>query len=86
MLAAYKVIELFCRPMPLGITDNHILRKLKRNPLKLGYNTTVWTVETLVRHLSRRYYCAKGAFTLYRRMKATGFVCWQNFFGKRAAN
>ena len=55
-----------------GISDKHILRELKRNPLKLGYNTTVWTVETLAQHLSYRYGYEIRPFTLYRRMKAIG--------------
>jgi transposase len=55
-----------------GITDTRILKELKRNPLKLGYQTTVWTVEVLARHLSCRYGCEIRPFTLYRRMKAMG--------------
>jgi transposase len=55
-----------------AITDKPILGELKRNPLKLGYQTTVWTVEILARHLSRCYGCQIRPFTLYRRMKAMG--------------
>jgi transposase len=55
-----------------GITDQRILRELQRNPLKLGYHTTVWTVKSLARHLSLRYECEIHPFTLYRRMKAIG--------------
>ncbi len=58
-----------------GITDQRILRELQHNPLKLGYNTTVWTVEILAKHLSHRYGCAIHPFTLYRRMKAIGLRC-----------
>jgi transposase len=58
-----------------GITDQRILRELKRNPLKLGYHTTVWTVEILAWHLSQRYGCEIGRYTLYRRMKQIGLVC-----------
>lgn len=57
------------------ITDTRILHELKRNPLKLGYYTTVWTVEVLARHLSDRYGCEIRPFTLYRRMKALGLRC-----------
>lgn len=55
-----------------AITDKRILRELKRNPLLLGYNTTVWTVAILAGHLSRTYECEIRPFTLYRRMKAMG--------------
>lgn len=58
-----------------GITDAYILAELKRNPLELGYQTTVWTVEILARHLSRCYECEIRPFTLYRRMKQLGLVC-----------
>lgn len=55
-----------------AITDKRILKELKRNPLELGYNTNVWTVATLSKHLSLSYGCEIGPFTLYRRMKAMG--------------
>lgn len=58
-----------------AITDERILGELKRNPLKLGYQTTVWTVEILARHLSRCYGCEIRPFTLYRRMKQIRLVC-----------
>jgi transposase len=58
-----------------AITDKRILRELKRNPLKLGYHTTVWTVALLAEHLSARYGCEIGSFTLYRRMKQIGLRC-----------
>ena len=58
-----------------GISDEYILAELKRNPLELGYPTTVWTVEILARHLSHCYECQIGPFTLYRRMKQIGLVC-----------
>jgi transposase len=37
------------------ITKARILRELGRNPLRLGYSTTVWTVELLAHRLSDRY-------------------------------
>ena len=58
-----------------AITDKRILGELKRNPLHLGYQTTVWTVEILARHLSHCYGCEIRPFTLYRRMKQIGLVC-----------
>ena len=57
------------------ITDKRILRALKGNPLLLGYNTTVWTVALLARHLSSLYECEIRPYTLYRRMKALGLRC-----------
>lgn len=62
-------------PTAQSITDKRILRELKRNPLLLGYNTTVWTVAILATHLSSRYACTIHPFTLYRRMKALGLRC-----------
>ena len=34
------------------ITGERILRELKRNPLRLGYNATVWSVALLAKHLN----------------------------------
>lgn len=55
-----------------AVTEKRILQALRRNPLQLGYRTTVWTVEALARYLSHRYGEPISAFTLYRRMKAMG--------------
>jgi transposase len=61
------------RPLSAGsITAKQILRELKRDPLRLGYNTTVWTVALLARHLSNRYGCDIRPRTLRRRMKQIG--------------
>lgn len=57
------------------ITSKRILKELQRNPLDLGYNTTVWTVKLLARHLSARFKCEISYFTLYRRMKQIGLRC-----------
>jgi transposase len=57
------------------ITSARILREVRRNPLRLGYRTTVWTVPLLTRHLSRRYQCNLSSYTLRRRMKALGLRC-----------
>ena len=54
------------------ITKARILRELARDPLKLGYNTTVWTTALLARQLSRRYDTQITARTLRRRMKELG--------------
>src|SRR5918996_1196676 len=43
-----------------------------RDPLKLGYNTTIWTVPLLASHLSRRYDAQITPRTLRRRMKEVG--------------
>jgi transposase len=46
------------RPMiAQQITKARILRELRRNPLRLEYSTTVWTVELLARLLSELYQC-----------------------------
>lgn len=57
------------------VTDKRILRELKRNPLHLGYNTTVWTVALLAKHLNTCYDCDIRPRTLYRRMKQIGLRC-----------
>lgn len=54
------------------LTAGQILQALNATPLDLGYNTTVWTVETLAAHLTERYGCRISPFTLYRRMKEMG--------------
>jgi transposase len=57
------------------ITSARILREVRRNPLRLGYRTTVWTVPLLTPHLSRLYHCTLSSYTLRRRMKALGLRC-----------
>lgn len=57
------------------ITDRRLLRELRRNPLKLGYRSTVWTVRLLASHLSQRYDCQISPYTLYRRMTQLGLRC-----------
>jgi transposase len=77
-LKQHKAASLFDAPRsgrPLvapAITEKPILRELKRNPLKLGYNTTVWTVALLAQQLKNRYGQDIHPFTLYRRMKQIG--------------
>jgi transposase len=57
------------------ITAARLLRELRRNPLRLGYYTTVWTVELLAGHLTERYGCQISPRTLRRRMKQIGLRC-----------
>jgi transposase len=51
------------------ITPSRIYRELQRDPLRLGYNSTAWTVPLLATHLSKLYDCQITARTLRRRMK-----------------
>jgi transposase len=54
------------------ITDARITREFRRDPLRLGYNATGWTVPLLAEHLGRRYDCPVTGRTLRRRMRALG--------------
>jgi transposase len=54
------------------ITDARIVREFRRDPLRLGYNTTGWTVALLAEHLGRTYGCPISPRTLRRRMRALG--------------
>ena len=54
------------------ITDARIVREYRRDPLRLGYNTTGWTVALLAEHLGRKYGCPISARTLRRRMHDLG--------------
>jgi transposase len=61
------------RPRVAGrITDARIVGEFRRDPLRLGYNTTGWTVALLAEHLGRTYHCPISARTLRRRMRALG--------------
>jgi transposase len=61
------------RPRAAGrLTDARILREFRRDPLRLGYNTTGWTVALLAKHLGRTYGCPISARTLRRRMRDLG--------------
>ncbi len=57
------------------VTQQRIVRELRRVPFKLGYQTNVWTVELLARHLNERYHCSISTRTLRRRMKEIGLRC-----------
>lgn len=54
------------------ITDARIVREFRRDPLRLGYNTTGWTVPLLATHLSQKYRCPLSPATLRRRMRLLG--------------
>lgn len=55
-----------------AVTAARIAREIRRDPLRLGYNTTGWTVSLLAKHLSQKYACAISARTLRRRMRDLG--------------
>ena len=55
-----------------AITNSRIKAALQHNPLKLGYNTTGWTVAVLADYLHKKYQCSISNSTLRRRMKAMG--------------
>lgn len=59
-------------PAATAVTDERIRGELDRDPLQLGYNTTVWTVPVLATHLSQRFGCEISPHTLRRRMKRLG--------------
>ena len=57
-----------------SLTTARIRRALSRDPLKLGYMSTEWTVPLLAQHLRLTYGCAISARTLRRRLKVLGLV------------
>jgi transposase len=80
------------RPPAAGaITDARIAREFGRDPLRLGYMATEWTVPLLAGHLSRAYGaggCGITARTLRRRMRALG-LRWKrprHVFGDKDPN
>jgi transposase len=54
------------------ITVARIAREIRRDPLRLGYNTTGWTVALLAKHLAQKFQCPLSARTLRRRMRLLG--------------
>ena len=54
------------------ITAARLKREFGRDPLRLGYQATVWTVPLFTAHLSRRYCGQLSPDTLRRRMKQLG--------------
>jgi transposase len=81
-LRRHQVVDLADRPRtgraPAAsqITPARIERELARDPLKLGYSTTSWTVPLLATHLSQRFNCPITPVTLRRRMKQCQ-LCWK---------
>jgi len=68
-----------------GITDARLVREFGRDPLRLGYMATEWTVPLLAGHLSRKYGCEITPRTLRRRMAGLG-LRWKrprHVFGNR---
>jgi len=59
-------------PTARRITDARVVRELRRDPLRLGYNTTGWTVSLLAEHLRQKYGCPISARTLRRRLHRLG--------------
>ena len=55
-----------------AITDERIRREVRRDPLRLGYNSTGWTVCLLANHLHHKYGTFISARTLRRRMRDLG--------------
>ncbi len=80
-LRAHRVEDLADRPragrppQAPELTRAQILRELRRSPLRLGYRTNVWTVETLADRLNQRYGCCIGPRALRQRMRRIGLVC-----------
>ena len=63
-------------PASARVTDARIVREHGRDPLRLGYMATEWTVPLLAAHLSGRYGCPIGHRTLRRRLKVLG-LAWK---------
>jgi transposase len=58
------------RPRVAGtITKQRLVREFRRDPMRLGYHATGWTVALLADHLRKKYGCALSARTLRRRMR-----------------
>lgn len=80
-LKSHQVESLYEQPragrprVAAPVTAARLLRELRRNPLRLGYYTTVWTVGLLAGHLTERYGCQISPRTLRRRMKQIGLRC-----------
>ena len=51
------------------ITDARLVREFRRDPMRLGYRATSWTVSLLADHLRQKYGCAISPRTLRRRMR-----------------
>lgn len=55
-----------------AITNERIAREIRRDPMRLGYNSTGWTVALLADHLRHKYGSAITVRTLRRRMRDLG--------------
>lgn len=56
-------------PVAQTITDARLVREFRRDPMRLGYRATGWTVSLLADHLQQKYGCAISPRTLRRRMR-----------------
>ena len=59
-----------------AITDRRIEQEFRRDPMRLGYNSTGWTVSLLADHLRQKYGSSLSVRTLRRRMRDLG-LCWK---------
>jgi transposase len=59
-----------------AITDKRIEQEFRRDPMRLGYNSTGWTVSLLADHLRQKYGSGLSVRTLRRRMHSLG-LCWK---------
>jgi len=55
-----------------AITNERIEREIRRDPMRLGYNSTGWTVSLLANHLRQKYGGCPSVRTLRRRMHELG--------------
>lgn len=61
------------RPRVAGaLTKKRLVAALKRDPLKLGYSSTTWTVPLLTTHLGKKYGASFSKRTVRRRMREAG--------------
>ncbi len=59
-----------------AITERRIEQEFRRDPVRLGYNSTGWTVALLADHLHQKYGSCLSVRTLRRRMHDLG-LCWK---------
>lgn len=59
-----------------AITDKRIVQEFGRDPMRLGYNSTGWTVSLLADHLRQKYGGSLSVRTLRRRMHDLT-LCWK---------
>ncbi len=55
-----------------AITNERIAQEIRRDPMRLGYNSTDWTVALLADHLRQKYGTSITVRTLRRRMHDLG--------------